>query len=195
MNNGRGLNAFTLGLLIFLGAVGIFWFASAVRTARRKSNRAFCISHLKLIGALCISRADDQDGVFPYDPSPTPSALNAFQVLVDESDDFNTRLLCSPAHFDTPAVPSSSGSYVLGASNVSYAYRGAATAVDSRSSTILASNDTYLGAPNEGEQPEGHEGGVNVLMVTGEAYFLPLDQLASGRNFPEGLVDNYGSTK
>ncbi len=189
------LNAGTLLLVLIAIGVGYALGIASLRPSRRISVRVQCLSNLKQIGALAISHADDHGDRFPHDSGPLPRAFAAFQILVDASPDFDTRVLCSPAQMDIAAEADAGGRFHLGPNHVSYAYRGAPTRTTARSSTILAANDTYQHAPNSQEHHEGHSGGVNLVYVTGEATHITVDKLGDGRSFPEGLVDNHGQTR
>ncbi|MCA8961862.1 MAG: hypothetical protein KDC38_15160 [Planctomycetes bacterium] len=189
----------TAVVLVVLLAAGGAVIIPAVRDAKRRSLRTTSVGNLKRLGTLCTGYAlgfgfSDR---FPFDPSEEPRAYRAFQILVDASSDFDFCILCDPSQHDDPALPDAEGRYRLQPHNVSYAYRGAATTTSSRQDTILISNDTYRGAPNQARssEPEGLDGGVNVFFVSGEARFMPIEELGADRSFPEGLVGNEGRTR
>ncbi|MCA8961863.1 MAG: hypothetical protein KDC38_15165 [Planctomycetes bacterium] len=186
----------TAVLLVAFGGCGLV-IIPAMRDAKRRSTRTISLGNLIQLGTLCTGFALDHDDYFPFDPSPTPRAYRAFQALVDAISDFDCRVLCDPSQDDDFARPGPDGRVTLGPHNVSFAYRGALTTSSERPSTILMSNDTYGGAPNQrgSTQPEGHEGGVNVFFISGEARFMPIEEFGPDRSFPEGLVDNEGRTQ
>ena len=160
-------------------------------------RRTMCLHNLMGIGFWSITYADANQDSYPCDSGEKPRAIASFQAMADFSadtpwlGDFDFRILVSPAHNDVPATPAADGSVVLQPNNVSYAYRAKRTGTTADVRTVLASNDTYQGAPNN-ESSEGHVGGVLALYISGETKWVPSSRLPAGSRFPEGLIDVEG---
>lgn len=166
-----------------------------VGIAQKKARKAACLNQLKEIGKLCQIFAQDNRDRFPFDKSKkNPLAYESFQVLVNAMPkDVPSKLFCSPAHRDDPAITGEDGKYVLDADSCSYAYLAQQMMLGDDASSALASNDSIRDADENDKTPEGHEGGMNVVFINLSAEWVKTTDLPEGRKLPAGLIGNSAS--
>lgn len=189
------LHVGTLLLVVAAVVLAVAAVLPPVHRGREPVSRVACRNHLMQLAVYCLSYAEAHEKRFPADAGPNPTAVGTFQALIDSRTDFDPRCLVSPAQRDEPARPDPRGRLRLGPKNVSYAILSPGGRSTGNASAVLVANDTYRGAPNQEGEPEGHHDGVNTVLVSGEAAWLPATRLGEGRSFPAGLIDGLGRTQ